>query len=185
VKIAVQFKDMMNLWENIKARVGTITEFEHQGDAITHQIMALLNRVFITPFDREDIVALAQSLDDITDLIHAAAEAMLIYNVEQPPVMARQLSDIIVQAVTEIERAVSEIHTHIDREKINKRCIEINSLQNSGYSLYRSLMGDLFADTGNITNIIKWREIYELMAAALTKCEDAAGVLEGISIKFA
>jgi hypothetical protein len=183
VKIALQLKDLTYLWENVKERVGTITQFEHQGDAITHQIMALLNSVFITPFDREDIVVLAQSLDDITDCIHAAAESMLIYNVQQPVIEARQLSDIIVQATMEIEKAVGEIRTRIDPEKINRCCIEVNTLQNTGYNLYRSLMGDLFNYTGNIADIIKWREIYGHLEAALARCEDASNVLEGISIK--
>lgn len=185
LKIAVQLKDMMNLWENVRERVWVITDFEHQGDAITHQIMALLNRQFITPFDREDIVTLAQSMDDITDLIHATAETMLIYNVPQPNEMARQLADIIVQAVTEIERAVSEIHDCIDQKKINKRCIEINSLQNTGYRLYRSLMGDLYDNSKDIANIIKLREIYRYMESVLAKCEDVSDVLEAIAIKFA
>jgi len=176
---------MMDLWENIKERVEVITDFEHQGDAITHQIMGLLNSVFNTPFDREDIVVLAQSLDDIADSIHSAAETMLIYNIEKPADTVRQLSDIIVQAAMEIEKAISEIHIRIDRDKINKRCIKINRLENMGDRLYRSAMGELFDNCCDMANIIKLREIYGYMEAALDKCEDVANVLEGISIKYA
>lgn len=185
VKISQQLKDMMDLWENIKERVEVITDFEHQGDAITHQIMGLLNSVFNTPFDREDIVVLAQSLDDIADSIHSAAETMLIYNIEKPADTVRQLSDIIVQAAMEIEKAISEIHIRIDRDKINKRCIKINRLENMGDRLYRSAMGELFDNCCDMANIIKLREIYGYMEAALDKCEDVANVLEGISIKYA
>lgn len=185
VKISQQLKDMMDLWENIKERVEVITDFEHQGDAITHQIMGLLNSVFNTPFDREDIVVLAQSLDDIADSIHSAAETMLIYNIERPADTVRHLSDIILQAAMEIEKAISEIHIRIDRDKINKRCIKINRLENMGDRLYRSAMGELFDNCCDMANIIKLREIYGYMEAALDKCEDVANVLEGISIKYA
>ena len=185
MKISVQLKDMMDLWENIKERVGIITDFEHQGDAITHQIMGLLNSIFNTPFDREDIIKLAQSLDDITDSVHSAAETMLIYKVEQPANLARQLADIIVQAVTEVEKTVSEIHICIDREKINKQCIKINRLENMGDSLYSSAMSELFDNSSDMASIIKLREIYGYMENALDKCEDVANVLEGISIKYA
>jgi uncharacterized protein len=185
VKISLQLKDMMHLWENVRERVGVISDFEHQGDAITHQIMGLLNSAFNTPFERQDIVILAQTLDDITDSIHSAAETMLIYNVEKPTDTARQLSDILVQAATEVEKAVSEMHLRIDREKINKRCIRINRLENMGDRLYRSAMGALFDDCCDMANIIKLREIYGYMEAALDKCEDVANVLESISIKYA
>jgi uncharacterized protein len=185
VKISQQLKDMMDLWENVRERVEVITDFEHQGDAITHQIMGLLNSVFNTPFDREDIVVLAQSLDDIADSIHSAAETMLIYNIEKPADTVRQLSDIILQAAMEVEKAISEIHIRIDRDKINKRCIKINRLENMGDRLYRSAMGELFDNCCDMANIIKLREIYGYMEAALDKCEDVANVLEGISIKYA
>ncbi|MBN1691523.1 MAG: DUF47 domain-containing protein [Dehalococcoidia bacterium] len=185
LKISNQLKDMMDLWENVRERVAMITDFEHQGDAITHQIMDLLNRVFGTPFDREDIVTLAYLLDDITDSIHAAAETMLIYNVERPVEMARRLADIIVQAAVEVEETLSEIHIRIDRQKITKRCIKINRLENMGDHLYRIMMSELFDTCCDMTKIIKWREIYGYMENALDKCEDVANVLEGISIKYA
>ena len=95
---------MVHTWENVKERVGVITSLEHQGDAITHQIIAQLHRTFVTPFDREDIALLAHSLDDITDFIHAAADAMFLYKVERPTERAKELADIIVQAVVEVEK---------------------------------------------------------------------------------
>ena len=85
----------------------------------------------------------------------------------------------------EIEKAISEIHIRIDRDKINKRCIKINRLENMGDRLYRSAMGELFDNCCDMANIIKLREIYGYMEAALDKCEDVANVLEGISIKYA
>jgi len=185
VKIAQQLKDMVHIWENVKERVGVITDLEHQGDAITHQIFEQLHRSFITPFDREDIALLAHSLDDVTDFIHAAADAMLLYKVERPTHRAQELVDIVVQAVAEVERAVSEIHDRIGRTQVLKRCVEINRLENMGDSVFRSAMAELFDNSTDIAGLIKWREIYEQMESVIDRCEDIANILEGVAIKYA
>jgi hypothetical protein len=185
VKIAQQLKDMVHIWENVKERVGVITDLEHQGDAITHQIFEQLHRSFITPFDREDIALLAHSLDDVTDFIHAAADAMLLYKVERPTHRAKELVDIVVQAVAEVERAVSEIHDRIGRTQVLKRCVEINRLENMGDSVFRSAMAELFDNSTDMAGLIKWREIYEQMESVIDRCEDIANILEGVAIKYA
>ena len=185
VKIAQQLKDMVYIWENVKERVWVINDLEHQGDAITHQIFEQLHRSIITPFDREDIALLAHSLDDVTDFIHAAADAMLLYKVERPTHRAKELVDIVVQAVAEVERAVSEIHDRIGRKQLLKRCVEINRLENMGDSVYRSAMAELFDDSADFAGLIKWREIYKHMESVIDRCEDIANILEGVAIKYA
>ncbi len=185
VKITRQLKDMVSIWENVKERVGVITDMEHQGDAITHQIFEQLHRSVITPFDREDIALLAHSLDDVTDFIHAAADAMFLYKVERPTHRAKELAEIAVQAVVEVEKAVSEIHDRVGRNQLLKRCIEINRLENIGDSIYRSAMAELFDDSANIADVIKWREIYNHMESVIDRCEDIANILEGVALKYA
>jgi predicted phosphate transport protein (TIGR00153 family) len=185
VKITQQLKDMVYIWENVKERVGIITDLEHQGDAITHQIFEQLHRSVITPFDREDIALLAHSLDDVTDFIHAAADAMLLYKVERPTHRAKELAEIAVQAVAEVEKAVSEMHDRAGRNRLLKRCIEINRLENIGDSVYRSAMAELFDDSADMAGVIKWREIYNHMESVIDRCEDIANTLEGVSIKYA
>ena len=185
VKITHQLKDMVYIWENVKERVGVITDLEHQGDAITHQIFEQLHRSVITPLDREDIAMLAHSLDDVTDFIHAAADAMLLYKVERPSYRAKELTDIAVQVVTEVEKAVSEIHNRVGRNDLLKRCIEINRLENIGDSVYRSAMAELFDNSADIASVIKWREIYNHMECAIDRCEGIANILEGVSLKYA
>jgi len=185
VKITQQLKDMVYIWENVKERVGIITDLEHQGDAITHQIFEQLHRSVITPFDREDIALLAHSLDDVTDFIHAAADAMLLYKVERPTHRAKELTEIAVQAVAEVEKAVSEMHDRAGRNRLLKRCIEINRLENIGDSVYRSAMAELFDDSADMAGVIKWREIYNHMESVIDRCEDIANILEGVSIKYA
>ena len=185
VKIARQLKDMVYIWENVKERVWVINDLEHQGDAITHQIFEQLHRSVITPFDREDIALLAHSLDDVTDFIHAAADAMLLYKVERPTNRAKELVDVVMQAVAEVESAVSEMHDRIGRKQLLKRCVEINRLENIGDNVFRSAMAELFDDSTDIAGLIKWREIYKHMESVIDRCEDIANILEGVAIKYA
>jgi len=185
VKAAQSLKHLVDNWQDVEQKVGEITELEHQGDTITHQIMAQLNRTFVTPFDREDIALLANTLDDVTDFIHAASDAMLLYKVGSPSQRAKELADIIVQAATEIERAMPQLRHRSELKQIFTRCVEINRLENAADRVFRSAMAELFDDSADITHIIKWREIYEHMESATDRCEDVANVLEGVALKHA
>jgi len=185
VNAAQGLKNLVDDWANIEGEVAQITELEHQGDTITHQIMAQLNRTFVTPFDREDMALLAHSMDDVTDFIHAAADAMLIYKVDPPAQRAKELADIIVQAAAEVERAVSQLQHRTELKRVLTRCVEINRLENMADRVFRSAMAELFNDSTDITHIIKWREIYEHMESATDRCEDVSDALEGVALKHA
>ena len=185
VKTAQGLKDMMDNWGDIGIKVAEITEFEHEGDSITHQIMALLHRTFVTPFDREDIALLAHTMDDITDFIHAAADAIYIYKIDAPIPRAQELADIILQAANEVQKAVPMLRHRSDLKKVLEHCVELNRLENMADKVYRSALGELFEDTRDATHIIKWREVYEHMESATDRCEDVANVLEGVALKHA
>ncbi len=185
VKVAHQLKDLVYVWENVKERVGIINDLEHQGDAITHQVFEQLHRSVITPFDREDIALLAHSVDDLTDFMHAAADAMLLYKVGQPTKRAKQLIDIVLQTVTEVDKAVSEIHDRSGRTHILERCVEVNRLENLADNIFRSAMAELFDDASDLASVIKWREIFTHMESVIDRCEDVADILEGVAIKYA
>jgi predicted phosphate transport protein (TIGR00153 family) len=183
VKAAHKLKELVDVWENVEGKVGEITELEHEGDTITHQIMAQSHRTFVSPFDREDIALLAHVLDDVTDFIHAAADAMLLYRVDSPSQRARELVDIIVHAAAEVERAIPQLRHHAELKQILPRCVEINRLENMADRVFRSAMAELFDDSTEFAYVIKWREIYEHMEAATDRCEDVANVLEGVALK--
>jgi uncharacterized protein len=185
VKIAQQLKDMVYIWENVKQRVGIMNDLEHEGDAIAHQIFEQLHRSVITPFDREDIALLAHSIDDIADFVHEAADAMLLYKVTRPTGRAKELVDVVVQAVAEVEKAVSEIDNRAGRKHLMERCVEINRLENIGDGIFRSAMAELFDDASDFAGLIKWREIYTHMESVIDRCEDIANILEGVAIKYA
>jgi predicted phosphate transport protein (TIGR00153 family) len=184
-KAALTLKDMVDTWDVIGGRVAEITELEHEGDSLTHQIIAQLHRTFVTPFDREDIALLAHTMDDITDFIHAAADAMLIYKIDRPSEHARELADIIVQAAAEVEKAVGGLRRHSELKKILDRCIEIHRLENMADRVFRPAMAELFDDNLDFAQVIKWREIYEQLESATDRCEDVANVLEGVALKHA
>ena len=185
VKVAQTLKEMVDTWQFVESRVAEITEMEHAGDTITHNIITQLNCTFVTPFDREDIALLAHSMDDIVDLIHAAADAMLIYKIESPTDRAKELAEIIVQAANEVERAIHRLRRHSDLKQIFEPCVEINRLENMADRVFRAAMAELFDDTPDVAQVIKWREIYEHMESATDRCEDVANVLEGVALKHA
>jgi predicted phosphate transport protein (TIGR00153 family) len=185
VTAAHRLKELVFTWDNVEKRVGEITELEHNGDTITHDIIARVHRTFVTPFDREDIVQLAHSLDDIIDFIHAASDSMLLYRVSRPGKRARELADIIVQATEEVEKVMPRLRKRIVLSQVLKRCVEINRLENVADRVYRSAMAELFSDSTDMAHIIKWREIYAHMESATDRCEDVANVLEGVALKHA
>jgi hypothetical protein len=165
--------------------VEEIKELEHIGDTITHEIIARLHRTFITPFDREDIALLAKSLDDIIDFIDNAACSMDIYKVDAPGNRARELADIIIQATAEVEHAILELRHKAKLKQILERCVEINRLENMADVVFRAAMAELFEDSTDMADVIKWREIYEHMESATDRCEDVANVIEGVALKNA
>jgi len=185
VETAQKLKNLVDTWEHVEGIVGEIDELEHKGDTITHQIMEQLHRTFVTPFDREDIALLSHTLDDVTDFIHAAADAMLIYKVNHPGQRAKELADIITQGAVEIEKAMPKLRNRAGLKEILQHCVEINRLENVADRIFRSAMAELFNDSTDITQIIKWREIYEHMESATDRCEDVANVLEGVALKHA
>jgi len=185
VKAAQALKEMIETWQFIDSRAAEITELEHEGDTITHQIISLLHRTFVTPFDREDIALLAHTMDDVIDFIHAAADAMFIYKIKEPTVRAKELADIILQGANEMEKAVSGLRKRSQLQMVQERCVEINRLENMADRVYRAGMAELFDNTDDIAEIIKWREIYGHMESATDRCEDVANVLEGVALKHA
>jgi predicted phosphate transport protein (TIGR00153 family) len=185
VRASHALKQLVDKWEHLEACFAEITEFEHRGDSITHEIIALLNRAFITPFDREDINLLAHSVDDVVDFIDSAADAMSLYKVEPPGERAKELADIIVQGAEEMEKAIPMLRSHKELKNILPRCVEINRLENMADRVYRSALAELFDNTTDLARVIQWREIYLHMETATDRCEDVADVLEGVALKHA
>jgi len=184
VNAAQALNELVDIWDNVEGRVDGIAKLEDEGDTITHQIIHRLNRTFVTPFDREDIVRLAESLDDVIDFIYAAATRMFIYKIEHSTSRAKELANILVQATTEVEKTMPLLRHRSELGKVLPRCVEINRLENAADEVYRSALAELFDETKDMTQIIKWREIYEHLETATDRCEDVSNALEGVALKY-
>ncbi len=184
VRTAEALKDLVNHWSDVQEKILKIVELEHAGDSITHQIIAMLHRSFVTPFDREDIALLAHSMDDVVDFIHSAADYMLLYRVGEPGVRVKELAEIILMATKEVAAAAPKLRQKAGLKKLLEHCIEINRLENQADQAYRAALVELF-EMPDMADIIKWREIYESMESATDRCEDVANVFEGVALKNA
>ena len=178
---AEALKELLDTFEDVKEKARLIEEIEHKGDAITHEIVRKLNTTFITPIDREDILTLTSSIDDIIDLIHGAANRINLYKVTESTPHAKELGFLIVKSTRELHRGVKHLSTKMG--EVFEHCVEVNSLENEADRVCRDAIAKLFADEKDPIHILKWKEIYETLETATDRCEDAANVLEGIALK--
>jgi predicted phosphate transport protein (TIGR00153 family) len=159
-----------------------IRDLEHQGDALTHELVKRLNTTFITPIDREDIYALASRLDDVLDLIDAVADRLVLYRIKEPTPGCREMTDVIMKTTEEMDLAVRCLRTL--SPFYHKHCIEVNRLENQADRQLRDLLAGLFEETDPV-EIIKWKELYETLESVTDRCEDVVNVIEGITLKNA
>ncbi|MHC1635641.1 MAG: DUF47 domain-containing protein [Candidatus Methanospirareceae archaeon] len=159
-----------------------ITEIEHETDDIVHTIFEELNVTFITPIDREDISALASALDNILDHIHGAVRRMYLYGIEEPTPAMRDFARVLLRASEELNLAVRSLRELEKPERIEERCIKVNSLENEADEILNYGVTELFKKD-DVKEIIKLKEIYEFLESAVDRCEDAANVISDIVVK--
>jgi predicted phosphate transport protein (TIGR00153 family) len=159
-----------------------IKALEHQGDKITHEIVSTLNRTFVTPFDHEDIYALASGLDDILDYIEEVADTANLYGITTIPEPARELTRLLTLAVAQLEQAIGKLESG---KGIDEHSAEVHRLEDVGDSTSRRAIAELFSDQYPLIEVIKLKDLYGLLEDALDRCETVANVLEGIATKNA
>jgi uncharacterized protein len=155
---------------------------EHKGDKATHAIITKLNQTFITPFDREDIHRLASSLDDVLDFMNAATVRLVMYKITQPPAVSAELAGLIVSQTEELAVGVSLLEKN---GQVLKHCDEVNRLEDVADHISRKAIAELFEWEKDPIQLIKIKELYEVLETATDKAEDAANVLEAIVLKSA
>jgi uncharacterized protein len=185
LQASVGLRDLCYDFKDAPGVAARLHDFEHRGDEIGHRIYEQLNKTFVTPLDREDIIRLYSAIDDVTDFVHSAADMMVVYKVDSVPQVARDLADCIVGCAEEVAKAVPHLRKRGELGMILPSVIQINSLENKADDLLRVGLGELFAHPEDVVNIIKWRDIYEEMEGATDKAEDIADVLRGLAIKHA
>ena len=176
VEICKLLKDMVDDFTDVDRKIKKISELESIGDNFTHEIIAKINSTFVTPFDREDMAKLADSIDDIIDFVEASAVSMQLYRVGTPALSAIKLADIILRCAIEVEAAVTQLEKNYTMESIMIRCIEIRTLESEADLIFQTAMAELFNNPLNIAYIIKWREILQLMEDATDRCQDVSNV---------
>src|ERR687894_2414308 len=153
---------------------------EQEGDRITHDIIRRLNEMFVTPIDREDILALASALDDVVDYTEEVADYLGLYKIEAPFEQAQRLAHVLLQCTRQLAEAMPRLRDFGD---ISHYTIEMHRLENDGDRVIREAMASLF-DTGvDPMVVIRWKDIYERLESAIDACETVANILEGIVIK--
>lgn len=177
--------ELFDNYENVEAKVRRIKELEHEGDSITHEIMQSLHRTFVTPIDREDIALVANSLDDVMDFIEAAARTAFLYHIVKATGRAQELASIILKVTYKLNEVMPLLRRRDQFNQILEQCVEINRLENEADDVHHAALAELFDDTRDVREIIKWREIYEHLESATDRGEDVANVLEAVVLKHA
>jgi predicted phosphate transport protein (TIGR00153 family) len=180
VAAAELLKAILTDFENVEARTQQLKELEHKGDDLTHGVLVKLHQTFITPFDREDIHQLASAMDDVLDFMHAAGERLVLYKIRHAPGAAAELADVILRQAQQLEKAVAALDKH---DRVMEICVEINRLENEADRIARRALGELFENEKDPIDLIKQKELLEVLETATDKAEDAANVLEAVVLK--
>jgi uncharacterized protein len=182
VSAGVILKETLAEPGDLQARRREIKDLERLGDKITYETMRNLNETFVTPFDHEDISALAAGLDDILDYIEEVADTVNLYGITTIPRAANALADLLAQAVAQLEQAVGKLRSG---KKDGEYAIEVHRLEDVGDSTSRRAIAELFQGQRDPLEVIKLKDLYSLLEDALDRCEDVANVIENIAIKNA
>ena len=162
------------------ARTRDIKDLEHEGDRLTHDVVDLLNRTFVTPFDRDDMYRLSGALDDICDHIDESTGKIVGYGVREVHPVAREQAAIIHRAALKLSEAIARLEGFKDA---SRQLIELRELEDEGDRLEREAISELFSDGVDPVSLVRWKDIHEQLEEAVDACENAADVLEAILVK--
>lgn len=161
-----------------------IDRLENVGDDITHEIYVALEKTFITPFDREDVHALAAALDDIADYIQGSAARVRLYHIASIPTPVVDMTKILQEGIVEISKSVALLMDLKRHKEINESLVKIHSLENAADRIFNSAIEQLFLKEKNAIKLIKMKELLAMVETATDRCEDVANVIESIVIKY-
>lgn len=175
--------DMLENYNDIDVKREKIKQIENQGDKMVHDVFAELNKTFITPIDREDISKLTSSLDDILDNLEAVSERLVIYEIKKPPMYMLDFARTLRKTAFNVDEGINLLRNFKEAKQIREFCREIHTLENEGDKLLRKATAELFTKKDPI-EIIKMKELYDDMEAAIDRCEDVADVIGDILVKY-
>jgi uncharacterized protein len=167
------------------ARVSRLKEIEHEADGIAHKTYERMHKTFLTPIDREDIYALVNKMDNILDAIESTAIRLHMYQVKKPDDAIIKQAEILFQAIKKIKSVVQGLRNMKNSQMILDGCVEIHTLENAGDVVLRTIITDLFIKEEDAIELLKWKEIFELLEEAIDGCENVSNIVEGIVLKHA
>ncbi len=179
------FMEMTQKKDYSEVIVTKLKQIEHEADSITHKTYERMHKTFLTPIDREDIYALVNKMDSIMDVIEATAIRIHLYKVKKPSNEIIIQARILNEAIKKVKSIVHSLRNMKNSEMILKGCVEINTLENEGDVALRTIMADLFAQEKDAIELVKWKDIYQLLEEAIDVCEDVSNIVEGIVLKHA
>ena len=174
---------MIGTFSDLDAHAQRIDGAERAADKLTHECITLLHRTFITPFDREQIHSLITKMDDILDLIQDVAETIALYDLRSVTPEAKQLAEICQRSCERVRSTVALLTNVKSSASILKLCEEIDRLESDADRVMRSAMSKLFREEQDVREIIKMKEIYQLLEAVTDRCLDVANLAEGIALE--
>jgi uncharacterized protein len=179
---ARELRTLIADFEHAEEHRQRIHRLEGAGDDLTHTIIALLNRTFVTPFDRQDIHELTSHLDDVLDSIEAVADLLVLHHIREPIPQLRMQADVLVGATEAVARAVRGLRSF---RATDRAWVDIVRFERDGDHVYRMAVAELYSGGFGAMDVLKWRDVLEEMEAAIDRCEDVANTLESISLKHA
>lgn len=183
---AMVLRGSLDSLSNKETDVSRIEDLEHKGDKLVNIITKELNEAFITPIDREDIYSLIKKMDDVLDLINSTMHRFVMFDINESTNEAKLLADMIVQCTVHILELMEGISSVGNKSKhIKEKVISINKIENEADVLFRKTVGELFKNEKDVLNVIKWKEIYQILENTIDKCEKIANTVEGVVIKNA
>ena len=182
---AIELRAMLDNIGELEVRAHNIKTIESKADAVTHDTIQLLHQTFITPLDREEIHQLITRMDDILDLMEDVSHCVFLYDLRAVTDEARRLADICVACAEKVKSAVSMLDNMKNSEAITKVCGEIDRLETDADQVLRSGLAKLFHNEPDTRELIKMKEIYELLETVTDRCEDVANIIEGIVLENA
>ena len=185
LEAACFFKEVVARGRVSEEMLSTMAQIEHRGDDVAHTIIAQLNKTFITPFDREDIHALAMELDDITDMINNIVSRLRVYNITSVNQNMVEFAAVIEQSVRAVACAVGGLRHTKNVRVVFDACVEVNRLENVGDVMRDRMLAELFAVEKDPIVVIKWKDLYQEAETVLDVCEDVVHVVDSIMVKQA
>lgn len=183
MRAAERFLEMVLHFDRLRERSAELRKEERDGDEVIERIIKALDRTFITPFDREDIHALATSLDDVLDNMEETSHRLESFRISRPTEPAIAMARIARDCTVRLAQAVQLCRDMKKVEQIQEHLREISRLENEADRIYRDTDGDLFAHPPELLELIKWRELYSWLEETVDACKDVAMIISEIVIK--